>query len=253
MHVGAQIAPLSTSKGSGDGPPHQFYYPDSDANVGVIAYGTPAGANGQIARLVAGESAKAIAAKGSFTIVLTGGRRAGSLASWPCKRTGGWRCQALPAHRSTACHGLHAMNRAAEAPRAWTRRANIVARRPGRILISPLLVRRRLAAQVAERAGGLQGRGLVPVAYLLWRRGVPARTLLPVSAHMLRFSACSLCCSSTCMWKCWRWLGHCCGCTPHWMSRQETHTTVAAAAVVVHSSIDESCSGNCCTPRRTAS
>lgn len=89
MHVGAQIAPLSTSKGSGDGPPHQFYYPDSDANVGVIAYGTPAGANGQIARLVAGESAKAIAAKGSFTIVLTGGRRAGSLASWPCKRTGG--------------------------------------------------------------------------------------------------------------------------------------------------------------------
>lgn len=68
-----QIAPLSTSKGPGDGgEPHQFYYPDTDADVGVIAYGTPAGANAQIAKLVAGEAAKAIKAKGAFTLVLTG-------------------------------------------------------------------------------------------------------------------------------------------------------------------------------------
>jgi hypothetical protein len=68
-----QIAPLSTSKGPGEGgEPHQFYYPDGDADVGVIAYGTPAGANAQIAKLVAGEAAKAIKAKGAFTLVLTG-------------------------------------------------------------------------------------------------------------------------------------------------------------------------------------
>ena len=73
---GPQIAPLSTSKGPGEGgEPHQFYYPDGDADVGVIAYGTPAGANGQIAKLVAGEAAKAIKAKGAFTLVLTGEKR----------------------------------------------------------------------------------------------------------------------------------------------------------------------------------
>ena len=74
--VAPQIAPLSTSKGPGEGgEPHQFYYPDGDADVGVIAYGTPAGANGQIAKLVAGEAAKAIKAKGAFTLVLTGEKR----------------------------------------------------------------------------------------------------------------------------------------------------------------------------------
>lgn len=67
-----QIAPISTSKGPGTGEAHQFYYPDTDADVGVIAYGTPAGANAQIAKLVAGEAAKAIQAKGAFTLVLTG-------------------------------------------------------------------------------------------------------------------------------------------------------------------------------------
>ena len=79
IHRGAvapQIAPLSTSKGPGEGgEPHQFYYPDGDADVGVIAYGTPAGADAQIAKLVAGEAAKAIKAKGAFTLVLTGGKR----------------------------------------------------------------------------------------------------------------------------------------------------------------------------------
>jgi 6-phosphogluconolactonase len=80
MESGA-IAPLSTSKGPGTGEEHQFYYPKGDADLGVIAYGTPAGANGQIARLVAGESAKAIAAKGSFTIVLTGGSLLKSLSA----------------------------------------------------------------------------------------------------------------------------------------------------------------------------
>jgi 6-phosphogluconolactonase len=81
MDSGA-IAPLSTSKGPGEGgEPHQFYYPDGDADVGVIAYGTPAGANAQIAKLVAGEAAKAIKAKGAFTLVLTGGSLLKSLGT----------------------------------------------------------------------------------------------------------------------------------------------------------------------------
>lgn len=70
-----QVAPLSTSKGPGTGEPHKFFYPEGPADVGVIAYGTAAAATGQLARLVAGESAKAIATKGSFTIALTGGAR----------------------------------------------------------------------------------------------------------------------------------------------------------------------------------
>jgi len=77
------VAPLSTSKGPGTGEPHKFFYPEGPADVGVIAYGTAAAATGQLARLVAGESAKAIATKGSFTIALTGGsllKALGSLA-----------------------------------------------------------------------------------------------------------------------------------------------------------------------------
>ncbi len=76
-----QVAPLSTSKGPGKGEPHRFFYPEGAADVGVVAYGTSAAATGQLAKLVAGESAKAIAAKGSFTIALTGAALLRSLRS----------------------------------------------------------------------------------------------------------------------------------------------------------------------------
>lgn len=68
----AKVAPLSTSKGPGTGEPHSFYYPQSAADIGVVAYGTSAAATGRLAQIVADASEQAIKEKGAFTIALTG-------------------------------------------------------------------------------------------------------------------------------------------------------------------------------------
>lgn len=67
------IAPISTSKGAGVGVvPHQFQYPgEGDAEVSI--YPDAAAAAGGIAAGVRAAAAAAIAARGAFTLVLSGG------------------------------------------------------------------------------------------------------------------------------------------------------------------------------------
>lgn len=72
MDSGA-IAPISTSKGAGiDVDVHQFQYP-GEGDAQVVVYATPKNVTKGLAKLVAEAAAKAIAAKGSFTLVLSGG------------------------------------------------------------------------------------------------------------------------------------------------------------------------------------
>lgn len=66
------MAPLSTSKGPGTGEAHSFYYPQTAADIGVVAYGTSAAATGRLVKIVADASEAAIKEKGAFTIALTG-------------------------------------------------------------------------------------------------------------------------------------------------------------------------------------
>jgi len=67
------VAPISTSKGPGiDLEPHQFQYP-GEANSEVIIYATERNATNGLAKAVAEAAKAAIAAKGSFTVVLSGG------------------------------------------------------------------------------------------------------------------------------------------------------------------------------------
>ncbi|GBF94076.1 6-phosphogluconolactonase [Raphidocelis subcapitata] len=67
------IAPISTSKGAGLGvEAHQFQYP-GEGNAQVVVFATPKNASKGLSKLIAASAAAAIAAKGSFTLVLSGG------------------------------------------------------------------------------------------------------------------------------------------------------------------------------------
>ncbi|KAI8473518.1 MAG: hypothetical protein J3K34DRAFT_410985 [Monoraphidium minutum] len=73
------IAPISTSKGAGlDVDEHQFQYP-GEGNTQVVIFATPKNATKGVAKLVAEAAAAAITAKGSFTLVLSGGSALGML------------------------------------------------------------------------------------------------------------------------------------------------------------------------------
>lgn len=76
MARATQVAPISTSKGPGiDCDPHMFFYPESEAEVGVVQYSTVAGASKQLTKMVAAAAAAAIKERGSFAIALTGSIR----------------------------------------------------------------------------------------------------------------------------------------------------------------------------------
>ena len=68
------MAPISTTKEAGGegGVAHKFFYPSTDADVGVVQYSTTAGASAALTRLVAAAANRAIKARGAFTIALTG-------------------------------------------------------------------------------------------------------------------------------------------------------------------------------------
>lgn len=73
MDSGA-VSPISVSKGAGmDVAKHMFQYPSGDFECGVVLHGTPAAAADGIAKMVLAAAEKAIATKGSFTLVLSGG------------------------------------------------------------------------------------------------------------------------------------------------------------------------------------
>ena len=75
-----KLAPLSNSKGPGiDIEPLYFTYPSTEVDTRVIVYDTPYAAAGGLAEEVAAASKAAIAAKGSFTIALSGGSLVKSL------------------------------------------------------------------------------------------------------------------------------------------------------------------------------
>lgn len=68
------VAPISTSKGTGVGVArHMFLYPDGEYECEVSVYASGKVAGEGVARMVLDTAKKAIAAKGSFTLVLSGG------------------------------------------------------------------------------------------------------------------------------------------------------------------------------------
>jgi 6-phosphogluconolactonase len=76
------VAPVSTSKGAGvDVPPHLFQYPTAEGNAQVVVYITPQSAATGLAKSVAEAAAAAIKAKGTFTLVLSGGSLINSLGA----------------------------------------------------------------------------------------------------------------------------------------------------------------------------
>lgn len=75
-----ELAPLSKSKGPGiDIAPQYFTYPSGESEVEVIVHESEFSAANGLADLVARASAASIAAKGSFTIALSGGSLVKSL------------------------------------------------------------------------------------------------------------------------------------------------------------------------------
>jgi 6-phosphogluconolactonase len=71
------VAPVSTSRGAGGEeqgvPPHEFSYPQGEASTRVVVHATARAASLGLTRLVADAAKRAIAARGSFTLVLSGG------------------------------------------------------------------------------------------------------------------------------------------------------------------------------------
>ncbi|CAD7704821.1 unnamed protein product [Ostreobium quekettii] len=81
MDSGA-VAPLSTSKGAFmDVTRHPFLYPDGEFECGVMQYPSPALAAEGLAKMVLEASASAIAERGAFTLVLSGGSLVKSLSA----------------------------------------------------------------------------------------------------------------------------------------------------------------------------
>jgi 6-phosphogluconolactonase len=78
------VAPLSTSRGAGgeaEGvPPHEFSYPHGEASTRVVVHATPRGASLGLTRLVADAAKRAVAERGAFTLVLSGGSLVDALA-----------------------------------------------------------------------------------------------------------------------------------------------------------------------------
>ncbi|MEW5302837.1 MAG: hypothetical protein WDW36_005580 [Sanguina aurantia] len=75
------VAPTSTSKGPGmDVAVHEFQYHDQENDVTVVLHATPAAAVNGLTRLITDASVAAIKAKGSFTLVLSGGSLLNQLA-----------------------------------------------------------------------------------------------------------------------------------------------------------------------------
>lgn len=76
------VAPISTSKGAFvDVAQHIFKYPDGNFDCSVLQYPSPGVAAEGLAKLVVAASKKAIAEKGTFTVVLSGGSLVKSLAA----------------------------------------------------------------------------------------------------------------------------------------------------------------------------
>ena len=68
------VSPISTSKGPGlNVAVHQFQYPGQEASAQILLFASEQQASQGMARLVAGAAEQAIKAKGSFTLVLSGG------------------------------------------------------------------------------------------------------------------------------------------------------------------------------------
>lgn len=75
------IAPISTSKGPGDGNvPHVFQYHSDESDVAVVQHGNVDAASHALAAMVQAAGAKAVEEKGSFTLVLSGGSLLKSLS-----------------------------------------------------------------------------------------------------------------------------------------------------------------------------
>lgn len=75
------VAPVSTSKGPGlDTYPPPISYPTGVANTTVVVYATPKAAGAGLAKTLAASIKAAVAAKGSCTLVLSGGSLPASMA-----------------------------------------------------------------------------------------------------------------------------------------------------------------------------
>lgn len=68
-----KVAPISTSKGCGTGVAHEFQYRSVEGEGDIMQYGNKAQVSVALARMVAAASADAIAERGAFTLVLSGG------------------------------------------------------------------------------------------------------------------------------------------------------------------------------------
>ncbi|GMH36484.1 hypothetical protein BSKO_04352 [Bryopsis sp. KO-2023] len=87
MDSGA-VAPISMSKGAGmDVARHVFQYPDGEYECGVMLYGSaPVAAEG-VSQMVLAAAEKSIAAKGTFTLVLSGGSLVNALGALAGQKT----------------------------------------------------------------------------------------------------------------------------------------------------------------------
>jgi len=85
------VAPVSTSKGAGGAEqgiaPHEFTYPQGEASTRVVVHATARAASLGLTRLVADSAKRAIAERGSFALVLSGGSLIDALA--PLAGSGG--------------------------------------------------------------------------------------------------------------------------------------------------------------------
>jgi 6-phosphogluconolactonase len=81
LMMSGSVAPISTSKGPGEGEPHLFFYPEVAQENYIVEQFVNAelGSRG-LAQLVSDKAAAAIKEKGSFTIVLSGGSLLKALA-----------------------------------------------------------------------------------------------------------------------------------------------------------------------------
>ena len=98
------VAPVSTSRGAGGEeqgvPPHEFTYPRGEASTRVVVHATARAASLGLTRMVADAAKRAIGARGSFTLVLSGGSLIDALA--PLAGGGGSNTGGAPAAAAAA-------------------------------------------------------------------------------------------------------------------------------------------------------
>lgn len=91
LMASSTVAPISTSKGAGVGVAvHQFQYHGTETDVSIMLHTTAASAMNGLTKLVLEAAEAAIKAKGSFTLVLSGGSLPASLAGLAAARGVAW-------------------------------------------------------------------------------------------------------------------------------------------------------------------